>query len=77
MDFKNLTPKGIKTKSVVVKIEIEFMESTLDFDDITNRIQLYLNYPNSKGISELVMGLLKATNARLWDLKGFKVNEND
>jgi hypothetical protein len=77
MDFKNLTPREVKTKSVVVKIEIELIDSSLQMDDILFRVQSYLNHHNSGGISFLVLYLLRAAKARFWNLKNIEVNEND
>ena len=72
VDFKKLS-KPI-TKSMVLKLEIELIDSHYTPDEAAERVQYLINSSRAKEFSELIVFLLRTTRSNMWELKAFEIN---
>ena len=63
----NFKPKEIKTPKLVLKLEIELIDSTYTEEEAFNRLQYLLNSSNFKEFSAFIVALLRETRSSMWD----------
>jgi hypothetical protein len=66
-DFKKI--KEPVTKSMVLTLEIELINSHYTPDEAAEKLQYLINSSNAKEFSELIVFLLRTTRSSMWELK--------
>lgn len=64
--FQFQLKREVKTPKVFLRFEIELINSSLEIEEIGDRITRSLN--GSSVLSDLVLGLLRASRSSLWEL---------
>ena len=61
------------TKSMVLKLEIELIDSHYTPDEAAEKIQYLINSSNAKEFSELIVFLLRTTRSSMWEFKSLEI----
>ena len=64
--------REIKTKSMVLKLEIELIDSIYTPDEAAERIQMAMERSND--FSNLIVFLLRTTGSSMWEQKSLELN---
>jgi len=72
MEFRK---REVKTPKTLLKFEIELLDSTLEFESIETELTWFFNKGN--GFSNFIVGLLRESGARLWDMKKLEVTKEE
>ena len=72
MEFKK---REIKTPRTVLKFEIELLDSIEDFELIETELTWFFN--RGKEFHAFIVGLLRESGARLWELKKLEITSEE
>lgn len=61
------------TKSMVLKLEIELINSALTPDEASAKLQYLIDSYHAKEFSELIVFLLRNTRSSMWELKSLEL----
>lgn len=70
-----IKPKEVKSKKLILTLEIELTNSCLDEQEAADRISYAINTSSRHEISEFIVFLLRETKSSYWELKKLEINK--
>ena len=73
VDFKRLADREVKSKKLILKLEVELSNSLLTAEEAADRLNAMIKMCRFREFDNLVVALLRETKSNMWDMKNLEI----